>query len=273
MIGRQLSFLPAISPITNTSAKDTELIREDVVEFLKTQKGQFTVFYEDLKSGEKFGIQENTVLTAASLNKVGIIGYLYHLAGKKEINLEDQIVIQSEDIQDYGTGSLRYEKPGQPYTLKYLAQLSLQKSDNTAAHVLNLRLEEKNVQFYVTTSIGMEATDQINNETSARDMGRFLEQLYNNKITNSALTKEVLGYMKDTDFEDRIPRYLPKGISIYHKTGDATGFIHDAGIIDNGENPFILVVMSQNISDENAAKDTIGKIAKLIYSARFPSSK
>lgn len=269
LIGRQLVFLPIITPIHTKEFVDAETLKQDTVELLASQKGkqQYSVYYEDLTTGDYFGIQENTILTAASLNKLGIIGYLYNVASKNEINLEDKIVIQKEDIQDYGTGSLRYATPGGTYTLKYLAQLALQQSDNTAAHVLELRLEEKNVQFYVTT-LGMGATSMVNNETSARDMGIFLRSLYKKRITNPSLTQEILGYMTDTDFEDRLPRYLPKTYKTHHKTGDAVGLIHDAGIIDDGVSPFILVVMGSNIEDENLAKDTIGKIAKLITDKR-----
>lgn len=269
LIGRQLVFLPIITPIHTKEVVDAETLKQNTVELLASQKGkqQYSVYYEDLTTGDYFGIQENTILTAASLNKLGIIGYLYSVASKNEINLEDKIVIQKEDIQNYGTGSLRYAEPGGTYTLKYLAQLALQQSDNTAAHVLELRLEEKNVQFYVTT-LGMGATNMVNNETSARDMGIFLRSLYKKRIANSSLTQEVLGYMTDTDFEDRIPRYLPKNYKTYHKTGDAVGLIHDAGIINDGTSPFILVVMGSNIEDENLAKDTVGKIAKLIADKR-----
>lgn len=267
IIGRQLTFLPIINPKIPVTGKDVEVIREDVAQFIKTQKGQYSIYYEDLISGERFGIQENTVLTAASLNKLGIVGYLYSQASKKEIDLEEKIIIQKEDLQVYGTGSLRYEEPGSAYTLKYLAQLALQKSDNTAAHVLNIRLGEKNIQYYVT-ALGMGATDQASNETSARNVGYFFEQLYKNKITSPDLTQELLGYMKDSDIEDRIPKYLPKTLAIYHKTGNAIGLMHDGGIIDDNKNPFILVVMAQNSVDEAATKDIIGKIASIVYSGR-----
>jgi beta-lactamase class A len=267
LVGRNLSFIPQIYFEHKAQVKDSDQIRQDLITFLKTQKGQFNVYYEDLKTGDTFGINENTILTAASLNKLPIVGLLYSLASKKEINLEEPIVIQREDIQDYGTGVLRYENPGQSYTLKYLAQLTLQNSDNTAAHVLEIRLGEDNVQAYATR-IGMDSTDMIDNLTTPRDIGKFFELLYQDKVTSKPLTKELLGYMENTDIEDRIPKYLPKSLHVYHKTGDAIAMIHDGGIIDDGKNPFILVVMSSNFTDENSAKDTIGQIAKIVYTAR-----
>jgi beta-lactamase class A len=266
IIGRNLSFIPQIHLETTSAPKDPEAIRQKIVDFTKTQDGAYSIFYEDLNTGETFGIHENSILTGASLNKLPIVGYLYNLASKKEIDLQEKIVLQKEDLQDYGTGNLRYEEPGQAYALQYLAQLTLQKSDNTAAHVLNIRLGDANVQSYAY-QIGMNSISMADNDISARDVGKFYEVLYKNKIANAPLTKEVLGYMENTETEDRIPKYLPKGIHVYHKTGDAVTFVHDGGIIDDGKSPFILIVMSSNLKDEAKAKDTIGKIAKMIFDA------
>lgn len=264
IIGRNLLFIPQISIGGDKKIKDTQSIRQDILNFLKTQKGEFNVCYTDLLTSESFGVHPDTVLTAASLNKLPIVGYLYYLAAKKEIDLQETIVIQQSDIQDYGTGIIRYADPGKTYTLQYLAQLALQKSDNTAAHVLEIRLGEENVQEY-TSQLGMNATNMIENDTSCRDMETFFKALYLHKITNPSLTKELFGYMEDTDFEDRLPLFLPKALHVYHKTGDGVNFVHDAGIVSNGKNPFVLVVTSSNISDEKQAKEAIGRIAQTIY--------
>lgn len=266
IIGRNLSFIPQIRFETASSSRDPEEIRQIIVDFLKTQNGVYSIFYENLNTGDTFGIHESSILTGASMNKLPLVGYLYNQAFKKEIDLQEKIVLQKEDLQDYGTGSLRYEKPGQSYSLQYLANLTLQKSDNTAAHILTIRLGEANVQAYAY-QIGMISTSMADNDISSRDVGKFYKALYKNKIANLPLTKEVLGYMENTEIEDRIPKYLPKGIRVYHKTGDAVTFVHDGGIIDDGKSPFILVVMSSNLQDEAKAKDTISQIAKKVYDA------
>jgi beta-lactamase class A len=267
ILGRNLVFIPAINVGQASKVKEPEAIRDELVEYLKTQKGDFSIYYEDLVTGDNFSIHGNTVLTAASLNKLPVVGYLYHLASKKEIDLQETIVIQKSDIQDYGTGSIRYQKPGQQYTLQSLARLALNQSDNTAAHVLNIRLGEDNIQAYAY-QIGMGSTNMIDNDTSARDIGKFFQMLYQNKITSKALTSEMLEYLENTEFEDRIVPLLPKNIHVYHKTGDGVNFIHDGGIISNGKTPFILVVMSSNITDEKLTKATISKIAQIVFLGR-----
>lgn len=267
LLGRNLLFIPEIRLGTNSHVKDTEGIRDDVITYLKSQKGEYNVCYYDLVSDESFGVHPDTVLTGASLNKLPIVAYLYHLASQKEIDLQESVVIQKADIQDYGTGILRYDQPGKTYTLQYLAQLSMQKSDNTAAHVLDIRLGEENVQAYAY-QIGMTATSMVDNDTSCRDVETFYKNLYRNKIASGVFTKELLGYMENTDFEDRIPRFLPKSVHVYHKTGDGVNFIHDGGIVVSGKNSYVLVVTSSNIPDEEKAKVTIGTISKIVLDDR-----
>jgi len=208
LLGRNLAFLPSF----NTSERNSSPIpaielRENVKNLVPEFEGDYSIYYEDLKTGEAFGINHNTVLTAASLNKLPIIFYLYHLAEKKEIDLEEKVVLQENDIQDYGTGVLRYEEPGGVYTLKKLAELAFKNSDNTAAHLLTIRIGESNIQSYVDL-LGLSATNIAFNETSPRDIGLLLSLLYEDKITSVALKKELFDYLSDTQFEDRIPRYI-----------------------------------------------------------------
>ena len=261
-VGRQLSFIPEIRFDSEARAED---IRKNVLEkFLKEEKGSYSIYYKDLTTGQEFGINENRVLTAGSLNKLLIISYLYNLASDNKIDLEDKITIQKKDIQDYGTGSLRYKGAGKPYALKTLTQLALEQSDNTAAYVLSIRLGEDKIREY-GRKLGLSSTSMVNNKTTAKDMGKILELIYSKKISSESLTRELLDFMKDTDFEDRLVRDLPSNVSVYHKAADATNMVHDVGIIDDGGNPFILSVLTSDIKDEEEAKITIGKIANFIY--------
>lgn len=261
IIGRNLVFLPQIQ--LKSAEQKTKNIKKEVYEYVLKQKGDYSIYYKDLTSNQEFGIDENKILKGASLNKIFITAYLYHLAQDRKVNLDDKIVIQKDDIQDYGTGSLRYGSEGKSYSIKTLAKLSLEQSDNTAAHILGVRLGMENIEKYVR-SLGLSSTLMKDNKTSAKDIGNMLDLIYRKKVTDR-YSLELLDFLKDTDFEDRLPRFLDKNTAVYHKTGDAVGMIHDGGIIDNRKNPFILVVMSNDVTKEEEAKEVIGRIAEMVY--------
>ncbi|PIT89005.1 MAG: hypothetical protein COU27_02460 [Candidatus Levybacteria bacterium CG10_big_fil_rev_8_21_14_0_10_36_7] len=266
LVGRNLGFLPVF--FAKSEAKVVDDTKKSVVEkFIKEQGPKFSIYYKNLKTGASFGVDENKILTAASLNKILIASYLYNQADRKKIDLEEKITIQEKDLQDYGTGSIRYEGAGGVYTLKTLAKLALEQSDNTAAFVLSEKLGRGEIEEY-GKSLGLVTTNIADNKTSAKDMGILLELIFNRKIANNALTLEFLDFMKDTDFEDRLARDLPKSVAVYHKAADGISLVHDAGIIGDENFPFILSILTNEVRDEEEVKKTIGQITKFIYDGR-----
>lgn len=261
-LGRHLTFLPTI----NLSMKQgTQQLKEEIEKITKNKKGFYSVYYKNLKTNESFGIDENQLQTGASVNKLPIIAALYLLDKQGKLKLDDKITIQEKDKQDYGTGSIRYQKMPQTYSLRNLAKLALQQSDNTAAYVLSLKIGEENVQKLINVW-GLKQTDMVNNKTTAYDMSLLFEKIYKGEIANTANTKELLEFMTDTEFEDRLPKGLPANIKIYHKTGDGEGFVHDLGIIENGDQVYFLGIMTSDIGDqEEQTKQAIAEISKKVF--------
>lgn len=263
IVGRNLTFLPKFDFINKQDK--TNSLKHGIQEIISPQKGNYSVYFADLNSQDNFGINENQVYKGASLNKVHIVAVLYQLANKGKIDLNEKITIQENDIQDYGTGNLRYEEPGSVYSLKTLAKLALEKSDNTAAYIIAGKIGMDNVQKTIE-SWGLKQTDMKNNTTSLLDLYILFKKIYRKEITNTALTKEILDFLKDTDIEDRLPMLLPEKVNVYHKTGDGIGSIHDVGIIEKGKSIFFLGVMTSDIGDkENETKRTISQIAKNVF--------
>ena len=201
----------------------------------------------------------------ASVNKIPILATLYAMASNGEIDIDRQVKLQEDDVQDYGTGSIRYDPIGTLYSLKTLARLMMEKSDNTAAHILGkIILKEDKVQEY-EDSCGMTQTSMKDNKTSASDMKILLSKIYDGEIANPALSSEMLDFLHGSDFEDRIPQDLPTGTKVYHKTGDETGKIHDVGIVDITDNTYYIGILTIDMKDEKKTKKNIAKISQLIY--------
>jgi len=262
-LGRHMTFLPTVNLSRQNS---TEQIIKNVENLIKDKKGFYSVFFKDLNSDEGFGIDENQIQTATSINKMPIVASLYYLANESSsISLDERVTIQESDVQDYGTGSIRYQEMPQTYSLRNLAKLALKDSDNTAAHVLSVRLGTDVIQKLIDTW-DLNQTDMVNNKTTVYDMALLFEKIYKGGITDEANTKELLEFMTNTLFEDRLPKGLPKDVKIYHKTGDGEGSVHDVGIIEAGDKVYFLGVMTSDIGDaEDETKATIAEISKRVY--------
>lgn len=261
-LGRHLTFLPTINLSRDSFEKD---LAEEVLAITKGKKGFYSVYYKNLKSDKIFGISEKQIQTGASVNKLPIVAALYQLDNEGKLSLDEKISIQESDVQDYGTGSIRYQKMPQNYSLKNLAKLALKESDNTAAHVLSVRIGEDVVQRMVS-SWGLKQTNMVDNKTTVYDMSLLFEKIYKNEITTDAKTKELLDFLTNSNFEDRLPRGLPSNVKVYHKTGDEEGFVHDVGIIETEKNVYFLGVMTSDIGDqEEGTKNIIAEISKKVF--------
>lgn len=270
LIGRNLPMLPKFQIFT-TKEKQRDIftanLKKQTAQLIKKAPGNYGIYYADLVNEHAFGINQNQIFTGASVNKLPIVAVLYYLDHQGKLDLDENITIQAEDIQAYGTGSLQNQEPGGVYSLKTLAKLSLRESDNTAAHVLAKRIEMPVIQ-QIIEKWGLKQTDMKNNKTSAYDMYVLLKKIYKGEVTNVAKTRELFGFMIDTDIEDRLPALMTDGTNVYHKTGDNIGVINDVGIIEKGGTVFYLGVLTSDVGDKEAVtKKTIAKIAKEILDA------
>ena len=242
-------------------------LSQKLEKILRDTSGTYSIYVYDIKKKKEYGVHESTVITAASINKIPILATLYHLAGKGEIDLDKTITPQPTDIQDYGTGSIRYDPPSTPYSLKTLARLMMEKSDNTAAHLLGDTIIGLDTIQQFVDNWGLTQTDMAENKTSAKDMSILLVKMFNKEITTPSLTSEMLGFMEKSDYDDRIPVGIPDGTKIYHKTGDEVGKIHDVGIVNLENSPYYLGILTTDVTGEEETRRTISEISKTVYEA------
>lgn len=225
----------------------------------------YSVMVEDYNTDFSMGLSETEIFTAASVNKVPILAALYYQAQNGKIDLDRDITLQQNEIQDYGTGSLRYAEPGTVYSIKTLARLMIKQSDNTAAYILGNEIVGLDTIQSLVQQWGMTQTDLVNNKTSNKDISLLFRKIYDEKIVNHAYTQEMLSFLKDTDFETRLPKELPDTVTVFHKIGTEVGTIHDAGIVTDGELTYYIGVFTNDQTDDASSEKLIAKISKVVY--------
>ena len=118
----------------------------------------------------------------------------------------------------------------------------------------------------------------LNNMTTAKDLMTILKSIALPLGETTLDQVAMIDVLKAQEFNDIIPRFLPVGVQVAHKTGSITGLHHDAGIIylPNGET-YVLVLLSKNLIDFDQGTLTLAKISKLFYehitALEVPSNK
>ena len=275
MLG-QRSTHPIISPLgkgptTNVLGifsikKDPEDLKEQVTAAIGSEWENYSIYVVDLNSDFTMGINEHEMFTGASVNKIPILAALYDQAQNGKVNMDQMITLQASDIQAYGTGSIQNDPPGSTYSVKTLARLMMQVSDNTAAYLLGNYVVGLDTVQSIINSWGLTQTDMTNNKTSNADMALLMTKMFRGDVTNASATAEMLGFMTNSDYEDRLPADLPKDVTVYHKIGNGdTGEIHDVGIVVHGDTKYYVGILTTGVTDDDAAEKLEAKLSRIIY--------
>lgn len=266
-----ISSKPAIAPTPTPVPKKTVEVTDKIQDLVKNLKGTYGAYVYNLTTKQSYGLLENEVLPAASLMKLPVILTLYQeaeaaqlrqdSAGQGRIDLETKYTLTNTDKQG-GAGSMQYKPAGTVYTYKQMAELMGKQSDNTAFAVFRKILGEEKIQS-VIDKLGMTKTSLARNETSPADIGLFFRKLYSGSIVSREHRDEIISFLTETAFEDRIPAGVPQGTKVSHKIGNEIGVISDAGIVFS-EKPFILVILSKDVF-EKEAQEVLLKITKVVW--------
>lgn len=79
----------------------------------------------------------------------------------------------------------------------------------------------------------------------------FLKNIYENKLEHS---EDMLNLLKQQTRTEKIPKGIPSGVETANKTGELDHVENDAAIVFDGENPYIICVMADNLSDTTEAR-------------------
>ncbi|OGH02497.1 MAG: hypothetical protein A2798_02500 [Candidatus Levybacteria bacterium RIFCSPHIGHO2_01_FULL_37_17] len=254
----------------NTEPRENQQLTAIVAESVKGKNGTYAVAVLNLKTGEEYYLNKHRVFDSASLYKLWIMGYAYK---KIENGLLDKNLLISDSIENlnriFNIASESAEKNigGISLTVKNALDQMISRSDNYSALLLSSKLGLSNVKIYLNeyglsnSNIG---TKDSNPTTTVYDTFQFLYKLYYGELANQEYTDEMLSILKKQVINQKLPKYLPDSLDISHKTGELGKFSHDAGIVYANNGPYIIVVLSETNSKNNA-DETIANISQEVY--------
>ena len=240
-------------------------------------RGTAGIVIEDLDTEWEISFNKDTLIPSASLVKVPIMLACFYAAEDGKINLGDEIYIKSSEIVS-GSRELGNKAPGSAFTVEELFRPMITESDNTAANALIdlLGFNASNGYFkkmgLKNTNIARKMLDfdkrkeGEENYTTAQDMAYLLEGLYHESILNKDVSRKCMVLLGEQKINDRIPRKLPRGTFVAHKTGLEKYVCHDAGIVFTDKGNFLICILTKhNDSFAKSTKKFISDVTLLTY--------
>jgi beta-lactamase class A len=208
--------------------------------------------------------------------KIHILAAALKACQEGRFSLDQRIVITRRDITG-GSGKIKAMNIPCGFTLAQLLDFMITQSDNTACNkvisllgfnYINQTSRELGATNTVLRRYMMDFTKRrrgIENYTTANDVSLILEKIYYGSLVSVNASKFALGLLKQQEVNDRIPKYLPEGTIVAHKTGLERNVVHDAGIVFSPRGDYIICVMVKGVRDYKKSKNFIARLSRLVY--------
>jgi beta-lactamase class A len=293
MLGR-LIFMAActasllLSGWETASAQALAKLRVPLERRMAQHKGTVGLYVKDLTSGEVLSIRGSEQFPSASIIKVPILAELFAQVQRGPIKLTDPLLMLAAD-QRPGSGVLQFLSTPHTLTVGDAATLMIILSDNSATNLIidkvgirnvNARMDSlglKQTRLHAkvflgsSTTIDTAATRQWGlGVTTPEEMGTLFEKLYRGSVVSDSASKQMLDMLrKNFDYEE-IPRLLPAGVSVAHKTGKLDASRSDCGIVYNDGRDYVLCIFTRDNQDrswrmDTEARVTIGELSRMVH--------
>ena len=248
-------------------------LERNIMAAIGNEEDNYSVYIARGDAPENPLLINNQIRRSASMIKVFIMEYAMDLAYHHKLSLDDTLVLKHSDKVG-GAGIICGWSDGTAISLNRLLELMITESDNTATNMLIDYLGMDNINGYIQQQGYSETTlnrkmmdmDSIaagrENYTSVKDLGSFFSNLAAHRCVSEEYDARMIEILLGQTDVEVIPAALPE-LQIAHKTGELGGLYDDGGIIYGKEQPYILVMMNDDI-DRSTAVYKMRKIARLL---------
>lgn len=250
--------------INTTDQKLVDIIKKR----LEGEEGEYSVVVQSLTDDKNVRINDTTLMKAASLYKLYLMAAV--LEEIESGNLKDDTPLSATVAHlNEELGGAEYGYDDYSGTLNYKISTALERvaslSDNYSAIMLAEKIGWEKVREQASKMGANQTSIQDPISTTAADTALFFQKAYKGEIVSPDASKRIIDLLANARLNNRIPAKLPKSLRVAHKTGELPKLRHDAGIVYAGDNPYIIVLMSQNVKFEDDAIALLAAISKDVY--------
>ncbi|MEP6691807.1 MAG: serine hydrolase [Gemmatimonadaceae bacterium] len=250
---------------------------------------EVAVAYRQLHRAGALYVNADTSFHAASTMKVPIMIELFRRADAGALSLDQPVLLVNQfgsivdgspyalDPKDDSDSSV-YRRLGTRVPVRELMEHMIVRSSNLAtnsvialvgadrAEATMRALGASRIRVLRGVEDGKAFERGLNNTTTARDLSIILAAIADDRAASAASCAAMRDILLRQEFNEQIPAGLPPGTKVAHKTGSITAHLHDAAIVYPGAgDPYVLVVLTRRIPDENIASALIADISRLVY--------
>lgn len=242
-----------------------------VSQALLNTKGSYSVAISNITTGESYMQNEHRQYQAASLYKLWVMATVFQQIEQGNMQEDDPLPADVAELNKrflIASESAELTEGRLDFTVGSALRQMITISHNYAALALTAKVRLSTVAEFLEEH-GLNESQVSRSDspplTTASDVALFFTKLLNGELANEENTAKMIALLKAQRLNNKLPRYLPDGTVIAHKTGELGLFSHDGGIVylPNGKQ-YIIVVMSETLYPASA-EERIGQISRNVY--------
>ncbi len=268
-------------------ADRAESVSERIREAARAAGAQVGVALRTLDGNTEVLVNPDEPFHAASTMKVPVLIALFQARDAGRLSLDDTVLVRDRfaSIVDGSPFTLSaaddsettlYGARGTRRPIRELCEAMIVVSSNLATNILieTVGIEQVRAAARALGATGMDVKRGVedglafraglNNTTNARGLLALFTALATGTAASPASNAEMLAILERQRFNEGIPRGVPAGTRVAHKTGQITSIHHDAGIV-YAPRPYVLVVLVRGLDDEQRSGALIATISRLAY--------
>jgi beta-lactamase class A len=258
-----LALLVALVLARPASADELKL-RAALDQAVAGAPGSVGIVLIDLDSGYTYAHDANTRFEAASLFKLYVMAAAYERAHREPAFLSAPLEVSRPNVQ---SGAVMYAMTVQTVATAIADMIEWSDNEATAALVDLIGIDEINDSI---AALGLHdsvvrSSAPSGNTTTPSNVASFFRSLARRELVSPEASDAMMWLLVHQDINDRLPRGVPDGTLIAHKTGNSAGTYHDAGIMWTPYGQRVVVVLTARL-DGIAARGLIEEIAFWSYS-------
>lgn len=267
-----------------------------------TVTGMLGVAFRDLRTQEEFYLNGDTAFPAASVFKIFLLAELFRQAEAGKFSLSDRIPLEDSEkspgsgvLKELGEGlnptirdcatlmMILSDNTATDKLFNLVGRENIKKNVLDALGLTRTRVDwgcrrliarycdqpetadadadSESERSFRDNDLYLCRTDE-NDQTSPADTARFLALLAENRLVSERASRDMLHIMSRCQTNSRIPRHLPRGLRIAHKTGTLDRVANDVGIVYTERGSYVLALFyNGNAADEEEyARNEKGRI-------------
>ncbi|MBR5537154.1 MAG: serine hydrolase [Clostridia bacterium] len=258
--------------------------------------GLLGIGFKDLTTGEELYYNGDKVFPLASVYKIFVLCELFRRQKEGTFSFaERHTLLESE--KRIGSGILELIGEGAVLSMMDYTMLMMVISDNTSTSLLQQYTPAEDIRDHLIEPLGLRDTlfipgaglcdyygvtveeykkitstggrfharngsyfrcaEPKNKQSSPRDMLKVLSMLQEGNLIDADSDRQILDIMQKCQTNDRIPKLLPAGVTVAHKTGSIDHLANDCGIVYTDCGAYVLTLFyNGNLASEEEYEGT-----------------